>query len=559
MSAEEWLVEIDNALEFRESFAMENKWASLERDYLNDPNSNTAIGPNLIYSMGDSLLGSLNIPDPEIVVTAEHPAGVDRAPVVEYVDNWFIKKLKMKRVVDAASLQCYLTSKGIVKIGYDSEFGWDSQFDIGREQSAGLTLTQYHRRTGNRIEEKNTTPGMPWVSLVLSKDFVVPWGTQFLDDAPWCACRIIRKNSYFKADPKYKNTSRLEPQITMEQFMGSYTQKKIKRQYYTSQDTFEANRRVDYNEAWEIHDRMSGKVYVVVRDYDKFLRDTDNALLVAGLPFVDISFVNHPRAFWSTPQAYYLGQIQATQFDIHMQAEKQRRLNNFRILAKKGLMKREELTKLLSGDAGAFAFADTNEPLRDAFIPVPQGSMGEFAAQSEWNRQDAREAVGFGRNQVGDYQGKTHITKAETQNVQAGSERRTGRRFGGIQTMYTDIITKLNKICFSFWKLPRFAMVDNEWVKFTPQELRGDYLYDTSLSTKRNLSRAQRKVEAMMMTAQFMQMGLASPQLFKYLQDAANDPAFSNILAPMIGKGGGQGAPGSSQPQPQQQQRPAGR
>lgn len=539
LTPDEWLVEIDNGLEYRRKFAREDKWDDLERSYLNDASSDTAIGPNLVFSMGDSLMSSLNVPDPEYLVSAEHPAGVDRAPVVESIDNWLVGKLKIKRAVDLATLHCYLNSKGILKMGYDSEFGWAPYYDIGRNLSAGLTMTQFDKK-GRRIEPMNTTPGMPWVSVVQPHDFVVPWGTIFLDDAPWCAHRIIRKNAYFKSDPKYKNTSRLEPELSMADYMESYSKvgDKDRMKYHTEKMLF-ANKQPEYNVAWEIHDRMSGRIFVVANDYNKFLRNDVDALLVAGLPFVDVGFVQHPRSFWATPQAYYLGQIQHIQFDIALQAEKQRRINNFKLVAKKGTMTREELTKLLSGDCGAIAFADTQESLKECFMQVPQGNMMDFIIQANNNRQDAREAIGFGRNQLGEEMQSSRRTAREATFVQQGSERRASRRFGGVSTLYLDLITKINKICFSFWKLPRFAMVGNEWVKFTGQELRGDYLYDVSLSTKRSLSKAQRKVEALMLMGQFTQMGLASPELLKYVTDATADPAFEKILAPFIGKGGG--------------------
>jgi len=546
ITAEDWLVRIDNALEYRRKFACEDKWADLEKSYLNDSSGDTAVGPNLIYSQGDAIMSALNVPDPECVITAEHPMGVDRAPIVEYIDNWLIRKLKIKRTVDLATLHCYLKSKGIIKIGYDSEFGWSPRFDIGtRERPVGATLTQFDKK-GKRTEFMNTVPGMPWIGVVQPEDFVVPWGTIFLDDAPWAAHRIVRKNTYFKSDPKYKNTSRLEPQLSMEDYMASYTKTKKGRMQYTTDKMMFANRQPEYNVAWEIHDRMSGKVFVVSPDYDKFLREDDDALLVAGLPFVDMSFVSHPRSFWATPQAYYLGQIQHTQFDISMQAEKTRRINNLKFLAKKGVIDPQEMTRLLSGDVGVFGFINSSENIKDLIATFPQGSMMDFIIQSDQTRKDAREVVGFGRNQMGEEMQSTRRTAREATFVQQGSERRTGRRFSSLTNMYIELLTKLNKICFSFWKTPRYAMVGNDWVKFNASELKGDYLYDMSLSTTRNLSRAERKIEAMMMMSQLMMVpGIDHAALFKYLQDAANDPAFERILAPVIGKAGQAGGQGS--------------
>jgi len=335
----------------------------------------------------------------------------------------------------------------------------------------------------------------------------------------------------------------------MEDYMVSYTKIKKGRMEYISDKMMFANRKPEYNIAWEIHDRMSGRVFVVSPDYDRLLRKDTDALLVAGLPFVDMSFVSHPRSFWATPQAYYLGQIQHTQFDISKQSEKQRRINNLKFLVRKGDISEAELTRVIGGDVGAFGFVESKEELRNIVAAFPQGNMMDFIIQSDQTRKDAREVVGFGRNQMGEEMQSSRRTAREATFVQQGSERRTGRRFSALTNFYLELITKLNKIGFSFWKMPRFGMVGNKWIQFTGAQLKGDYLYDLSLSTTRNLSRAERKVEALMMMTQLLQIpGIDYAAAFKYVQDAANDPAFERILAPVVGKGGQQG----------QQQQPGG-
>ncbi len=122
MTPADWLVKIDNALEYRRIFAKEDAWPSLENSYLHDPSGDTAIGPNLIFEMGDSLLSDLTVPDPEFLVTPTHQGGVDRAPLVEYIDNWLTKKIKIKRQVDMSLLNGYLKIRYILKIVYDIQF-----------------------------------------------------------------------------------------------------------------------------------------------------------------------------------------------------------------------------------------------------------------------------------------------------------------------------------------------------------------------------------------------------------------------------------------------------
>ncbi len=556
LKPEEWLTEIDNALEYRKMFGRETSWIENELNYYNDPHGNTAVGPNLVWSMGDSLLSSLGVPDPEIVVKAERQAGVDKAPVVEAIDNWLIEKLKMKRAVDDSLINAYLNSKAILKIGYDSEYGYAPYWDIGQGNNLlGMTLTQFDKQ-GNRIEYKDTTPGMPWVSAVHPQDFVVPWGTVYIDDAPWAAHRVIRLNSYFKKDVKYKNTSRLQADMSMEDFVNTYSTVGAKRKRFRSERaiTTQQNKKPIFNIAWEIHDRMTGKIMVVAENHDKFLRNEKDVMQVCGLPFVAEGFVSHPRHFWSTPLAYYLGQIQSEQHDISIQAAKQRRLNVLRFLANKNVFDKDELNKWVNGDVGAVGLVDGHigDDLNKAIKAFPTQPDLTSMLESDNNRRNAREAIGMGRNQMGDEMQSSRRTKAEVDTVQQGSMTRTSKRATVVKNLYIDTIKKVNKVVFSFWNSPRSIQVGENWKRFTGEEISGEYLLSLSLSSKRNVSRAQRKVEALMLMAQFAQMGLASEQLMQYTIDAANDPSFERILTPFLGKGGSSGG-GQSQPQPAQQ------
>ena len=541
MTPEDWMIEIQNAKEYRRLFGYEDSWSHLEDMYNNSPNSDTALGSNLIYSMGDSLLSGLAVPNPEFVITAEHPKCVGKVGTLEYVDNWLSKKLKLKRHIEQSLLFGYLRSRCIVKVGYDSEFGWSPSYDVGANEQKlyGLTTTQFDQ-TGNRIEFKDSVPGMPWIAAVDPIDFVVPWGTVWLEDAPWCAHRIIRLNKDIKKDRKYKNTSRLEGSTSMENFMESYRRSAhIKRsQRAESTGQYNQNTKDLYNELWEIHDRRTGRVIVVAPDYDKFLRNEMDALQVNGHPFVTNSFVPSARSFWSTPQAYYLGQIQHEEFDISMQMSKQRRINVLRFLMQKGKISHDEAQKLISGDVGAVAEVEGGGDLRQTFVAAPQGSNFDLSLQSDANRANARDAVGFSRNQLGEYDSSSRRTAQEAKLVAGGAGRRESRRVQCVQELYTDTIEKVNSLVFRFWKTPRYALVENEWLQFTGDEIEGQYLYDVGLTSKRYISSAERKVEAIVLMSQLAQMpGVNIEQLYQYVMDAANDPSFERIF---MQQGGGQ-------------------
>jgi len=131
---------------------------------------------------------------------------------------------------------------------------------------------------------------------------------------------------------------------------------------------------------------------------------------------------------------------------------------------------------------------------------------------------------------------------------------RTGKRAQVIASTYINTIEKVNALWFEFWRSPREVMHDEGWPVVTGPMLKGEYQYSASLSTKRSISRAERKVEALMMLAQispFLQ-GADVNALFNYLSDAVSDPAFERILAPLTGKtpqapGGAPAGPGGVQ------------
>ena len=99
MSAQDWIEEIDRAIAYRKIYGREESWKKNELNFTNDPASHAAMGPNLVFEMGDTVLSEAEMFDPEITATPTHPAGVTRAPIVESTDNYLIKKLRMKKPI----------------------------------------------------------------------------------------------------------------------------------------------------------------------------------------------------------------------------------------------------------------------------------------------------------------------------------------------------------------------------------------------------------------------------------------------------------------------------
>lgn len=535
LTPEDWIEEIYNGLEFRELFGYEKVWPDLENDYFNHPSSATSLGSNLIFSMGDSLISSVTVPYPEFVVEPTHPMFIEKAPIVEALDNSFVKELKLRREVGKAALFGYLKSRLILKIGYDSEFGWNPALDVGKQMPLGMSFSQFDS-SGNRIEFANTSPGMPWVRAVNPVDIVVPWGCVDIDTSPWVAHRIIRANYDIKKDKKYKNTKFLEPDKSMEDFIEGYRYFRAEyasKRYSKNEYGYKYNKDCKFNELWEIHDRRTNEVIVVCKTHDKFLRkDPSMIMKLCGMPFVSTSFVEHPYSFWGTPLSYYLKAIQNEQFDISLQKRKQRRINVLKFLVNKGFIGEDEAEKFIKGDVGAVGFVEGAQDIRNVIAPAPQGNNIDLNLQSQANKNDAREAMGYSNNQVGEFDDTSRRTAREASYVREGSGKRESKRSCCIIDLYIDTMVKINQLVFNLWTVPRYQMVGREFKQFSGIDLNGHYSYDLSLSSKRMLSKSERKVEALMLMGQLLQIpGVNAQEVFRYVIDASSDPSFERILS----------------------------
>jgi hypothetical protein len=558
-TVQQWLDEIEDALDYRDEFAKVDSWGTLEACFYNDQNSYSAVGPNVIYEEGDTLLSSLLVPDPEFAVEGLTFDSSSKAPIVERLANRFMypSQLNLKAEQEDASVNNYLNGKAIIKIGYDSEWGWEPKYDIGEvDNPLGLSLTQFGKK-GERIEYMNTVPGMPWTKAVHPFDFIVPWGTGTnLDEAPWVAHRIIRETSYFKKDKKYQNTTRLEPQMSMRDYQSSYSygrkayRDRARQGYNTSSFLSRAgsSNALFFNEVWEIYDKMNSKIYCVCFSHDKFLRKATDSLskAIGGYPFVAAGFVWSNRHFWTPPLAYFLGQHQKDQYDIHKQTGKQRRINVAKFIELGDALEEGEASKLMSGDVGATVKAKKHvkDPSK-IFWPIPTKSNQELLAEAEYSRRNARAAIGFSRNQAGQYDSSSRRTAYEASKVFEGAQTRSQKKEDVTKYMYVETIRKVMQLVFAFWKTPRQILDGQDWVQYTGAKLKGMYEFNCSLQTRSNMSKGQRKFEAFQMLAMLSQFpNINLQRVEQYVLEAANDPAFEGFFQGVPGlagqSGGGQ-------------------
>jgi len=539
LKPEDWFVEIEKGLEFRRDYGLEEIWTQNESFFYN-VNPHSSYGPNLIMSVGDAMISHLSSSQPRVSVSATRATGHEAARIIESVDNQLIDELNVDLEIQEAVLHAYLYGRGFLKIGYDSEWGWSPELGIHvNDEALGVSLSQFDSK-GRRIEfDDSARPGMPWVKAVLPHDIVLPWGTKSLKDARWIAHRVIRGIDEIKADPKYTNRRDLEPMMSMKDFTESYLSVHKLSRLSESGGFSALNRLNEGNEAkfcelWEIHDKVTGKVVTLASGFDKFLRNESDSLQLGSLPFCSISFIPVARAFWTTPDAYYLSHYQNELFDISIQASKQRKASVLKFLFSDGAISEEQLENILSTDVGLGVKIEAGNSLKEAVQPFTASNNNQFLYQDSYHiRSDARESVGFSRNQLGEYETKGRRTAHEAMLVQQGSGQRMSRRQKVIADLYEDLTNKLNAVIFKYWSSPRWVELtmpgsEPKWVQAVMSELKSKYRYDVEFGDDRN-TRFQKAVTLFQLLSQ--DPSIDPSRMVDLIVSALNDPEVSRVVS----------------------------
>ncbi len=536
-----WFDEIDEGLEYRRKYGLEDKWTDMEALYYNVHSSQKISAPNIMYSHGDTLLSELSVPMPYVMLEPTRPETVDTAPILESIDNTLLWELEIPEQFELAYLHTYLWGTGFLKLGYDSEWGFNPAFDIGGNVvTLGMTATQFDRK-GQRIEFNTVQPGNVWCLASPPHDWVFPWGTIDVNRCPWYFHRVIRHIEDIRKDVKYSNVRRLEPELSMEDFVTSYQSRMRPWRVGDTVKTDGHSRRREFVELWEGHNMHNGRVIALASGYDKFLRnDPDYLQTESGPPLVALNFVPRARSLWTTPDAYYLLHHQAEAIDIALQAMKQRRQGCLKFAYLKGAISPDELVKALGPKVGAGFEVNAGFALKDAIAPFQPGNNVLLNQEQDVNARHAREIMGFSRNRGGEFEGGRR-TATEAGIVQQSGNVRMSRRHSAVRKSYVRLFRKINSIITRYWRAPRITSMlgptgERVFVRFVGQDLRGQYKIKIDFSSEAGVSLRQRRQEALMLYSGLSQDPMVDQlSLRRYLVNAYNDPELMGVFRSAVG------------------------
>lgn len=503
-SVEYWKNAIHRGIAYQEKYGNSRDWSQWDKFYKGEWGTlNQSLPMNFMFSLFRTSIPQTYFRDPRVNVIARKYGMEAAARVLESIDNWLIQEMNLKAHFKRAMLYAMLHGTGILKVGYDSEFGMQRELlegvvetEFGMADLSNETLTGRNLKDFTRTEyNASVVPGRPWALPVHARDFILEPGALSIDEARWCAHRILRPVDDVRLDEKYDPSERKKVEPGQ---MESYKDHDAPRLLDWADDADTADipnnrgsdvlkdkNRDEFAELWEIHDAKSETVKVITMDGKDYLRDEVDELQIDGLPFVAFSFNPSPDSFWGISDAQVLHPQQEELNDIRELQQRYRREGLRKLITRRGALSEEAKKALKSAKPDAFVELDNMDAmarLADQIIVMERQLPADIMAWGEQITQDMRDLAGLGRNQMGDYDSSSRRSATEAGIVQQNAQIRIDERRDIMADVLTRVMRKCNQMVFKFWTAPQVARVTGpdgamHWVQYTGEEIQGEYDY----------------------------------------------------------------------------------
>ena len=493
-----WEEQVRLGEKFRKETGDYDSWDRWKKYYKNDFND-MVLPVNLIFSIGRSIIPRVYFRNPQVVCTPMKNGMQLHAKVVEALDNWMVRRIGMKNAMKKVIQDTFLSGTGLLKIGYDSEFGYDPEEASLAEEP--IAWDGYSREEERPEYNSLIIPGMPWTKRVNPRDFLVPWGTEDLYEAHWAVHRVMRRLDDIKADPKYENTSGLK---------ATHTQKD-REELDIPKDIYAEDTEAEWVELFEIYDKRERRIKVVASGHEKFLRNEEDTLHDGEIPFEPLVFNDEGDSFWGISDCKIIEPQQLELNEIRTQYQQHRKISLMKLLVQKGAISPEEKEKLLMGDPGVLVEVNDLHNSVEALAPhIPPDLL--MAAREA--RQDIRETVGFSRNQMGEFDDSTRRTATEASIVQQASLIRVDERRDVAADLFGNAVARMNRFIFENWSDSHVVQIlghdgARHWVSYTGAQIKGDYDIRVDPESSLPVSKDMRKQEAIEL---FQALGQVPPE-----------------------------------------------
>jgi len=496
-----WKEQIQRGLAARKQDARDEHWQTYD-DYYEGRHQGADLIMNQCFAQIRAMIPRVYFRNPGVTVTPRTPMREPHARVVEVVANYLALEMELKREIKAAILDAAITGTGLLKLGYDSEYGFKPEAAV---PGTSETLTSRDEQFRRLEYSGNVRPGRPWAKRADPADVVIDPAVTNIADAQWVAYRYRRLLSDVKKDDKFSGTRDLAPTHIERLRQGE------EETMHKPGLPWESNEELaEYVELWEVSDKKTERVYVFALQHDKFLMNESDVLQIDGLPWVPIVFNPRRKSPWGIsdvevimPQQKELNQIRSLQ-------KAYRKFNVIRFLVRAGAISPEQLQKLLSEEPIAHLEVDADAgKLQDIIQMLQTAVPTDMPSWSLQIESDIRNLLGQGSNQMGQYEtgpmgGSGRRTATEASIVQSNVQMRADERRDTVADAVETVIRRCMQMVFKWWTTPQVARIVGPlgmvyWVQYTGPELKAEYDFQITADDSMPVSAEVRRQQALML------------------------------------------------------------
>jgi hypothetical protein len=465
-----WKDQIQKAKQYQDHKGRLKKWERYRKWYRNEYPPDV-VSVNRIFATGRALVPQLYFKAPTIVVRPRKPGFERMAKILESVDAWLIDHIGFKQQIKMLILDSYIVNIGVGKIGYHTiSTELPTPSDETTEALADFLGAPVRELSDELVRRRwsyhdYVKPDSPWFLRVRPQDILVPWGFVDEHETPWVAFRIVRPLEDVKHDPVYHNVSRLQPNVRPQLELTATISPNLHGQLQGQ----------EFVELFEIWDKRDGKVRVLSMDHDKWLRNEEHNMDIVGAPCVVLRFNPDGEDFWGVSDVEQIHKQQLELNENRTHEIETKRLANVKGIVDTNVIPEEELQKLEKGKPGPLVRSQGSPAA--AFAEWKLNVPADLYRIDEIIDKDFREIIGFSRNQSGEFE-VSRRTATEAQIVREAFLLRADER----RDMVADLIAetfrdKIHPLIFQNWSAERVIQVTalGGWVKFTGEQIRGDY------------------------------------------------------------------------------------
>lgn len=510
-----WRDQITAGIAFRKHLTHEAKWDTWRAYYRGNWRKGIMPKP-LFFTMIRTVVPRIYFRNPSVSVVATKPGALNMAgaQVLERIDNKLIRSMRFKKQMKRMVQHAFMFGTGIGKLGFGAQYSPTPVEGGTYVPQVGMGANEF----GSGIKGN-----MPWFRAVHPGDFIVPPHLETYEDSRWVVHQVRRPVADVRDDPRMKNVADLTSNTAG-----------VKNWSMGIPGVMRPTPMLDL---WEVRDRQTGKVFVFapyLSGKKAMLFEDDSMQGDWGPPLYPVQFNEDDQYFWGVPDSQHLEPFQLELNETNTQIRLHRVMSLIKFMYQKGTMSESEIEKMMSGDITAIEVSDLN-----AFKWQDNGGIPPdlFVAKDQ-TMGDVREAIGFSRNQFGEYKpGSGDTTATEAQIVKMASEIRVDERRDMMADLMTYVISDVHKVIFEHWNEEQVLEISGPmgvpiWVKFRGEMLKhGNYEVKVDPDTSVPETKALREQKAVQTYGLLRTNPLIDPiKLTQYLLHEMHGVQFDDML-----------------------------